>query len=234
MDQVEHFSKLKCIVFPGKNPAHHLEQYEQAYELWKNIWGEFWEQQAGKSVSISDTFCKQDYILTTFYGDQCAALMLVNLFDFRLKSSREDSYFQKVWLPSNHHLIENKSVLAASHYTVHPDFRRDRFFVSMKEWISSLTVQFFLDSNVDMMVGAMRKNKGVDKTVVGLGRTLVETYKQEEMNLDLDLVTFERERTHVHKNLEFLIRQHWSNRIEVQQQEWRVSDEQTTSNRIAA
>lgn len=234
MNQLDQLSKMRCFVFPGKDPDSHFEQYEQAYALWKNVWGEFWEQQAGKKVSISDTFNKHDFVLTTFYQGKCIALMLVNFFDFHLQSSHEDAYFQKVWLPEHHHLIKGKTVLAASHFTVHPDFRRDQFPVSMKEWISSLTAQFFIDSRADIMVGAMRKNKGVDKTVEGLGRTLVQTYKQDEMNLDLDLVLFEREKTHVHQSLEFLIRQHWNQRIEIKQQQWREGLREIESNRIAA
>lgn len=236
---VENFdiSKLKCMIFPGKNPSSHLKEYQSAYQLWKDVWGNFWQVQAGKEVAVSDTFLKQDHILTTFYGDQCIAMMLLNYFDFRNESSRYDTYFQKVWLPEKHELIKGHRVLAASHYTVHPDFRRDQFVYSMKEWIGSLTIQYFLNTDCQIMVGAMRKNKGVDKTAKNVGSTLIQTYKQDEMNLDLDLVIFERDKVHLHDSIALPIKSHWNGRIEVEKETWRKTDEgtnETKRNRKAA
>ena len=212
--------ELKLYVLPARNPnSDYFEQYENAYNLWKKIWIPFWKRRGQEGHANSDTFIRQDDLCAIFYRNECIALTLQYVSDFRLQSCKDDSYFSILWHKSTHKLLEPylPYVYTGNQITTAPQYRRGKLGFSLKDVLLGSCVNCFLErEECQVMVGAMRNDRGVNDLAYRFGAELAHSYFQAECQFDMDLVLFNRKKVHECTDLvaRKIIRDLWDNRID--------------------
>lgn len=151
------------------------EDYTRAYQTWKDSWYEVFHSIGKSYLAHSNAFTESDAITALFYKNECAALLLHKLVDFREDIWRDDSYFEP-WPEQALKMLTEKgtNILICSHYTVNKDFRRGgrfQFPFALKDFIAGVSFQYFLSTKADVMTGNMRNAKGVQKSFYKWGAT---------------------------------------------------------------
>lgn len=210
---------LELVLFSPRNPdPRFLERYESAYALWKRVWGSFWES-VGRPVLSSDSFIRQDDLCAIFRDDECVALTLQYVADFRIRSHREDSYFTNVFTPENHGVLETygPKIYCGNHITTDPGFRQRSAGFSLKDVLLGACVECFLERDeCRAMVGSMRADRGVTRLAQRFGAKVVTSYFARDYQFDLDLVVFERPTVHrcLDEQAREIVAKLWSRRID--------------------
>lgn len=171
---------------------------ESAYELWRDVWRDTFEQLDGIKQLHSDEFTRQDEIGVLTLGGRCISVTGLRWLDLSLARSREDSYFNPWPAPALAAL--GKSVVGITgNAVVHPDWRGALIqpppggadaparlaFVAI-----ALTIQRFFASPAECSVALTRNDRGMDRVAVALGAT---SLSQIQMHgVTTNVVTFPR------------------------------------------
>lgn len=163
----------------NRHDSENWTSYVRAYQVWKDCWFEVFHSIKKPYLAHSNAFTESDAVTALFYGDDCAALLLYKLVDFREELWRDDSYFAP-WPKDALDLLTEKgpNVLICSHYTVNKEFRkggRFEFPFAVKDFIAGIAFQYFLSTPADSMTGNMRNAKGVQKSFYKWGAVALKT-----------------------------------------------------------
>ena len=164
--------------------------FEKTYALWKSVWGQTLKELDGLDVLTSDNFSRQHEILSLFIDDICVAIVCHRYVDLSLLSSRDDSYF-KPWPQEAFKKLcahGNKAAIG-SQITIHSGYRGESPFGRIKNVITSLSLRHLMDTDVDVIAGTMRADKGMNRLFYNCGAEPIESHVILH-NVEVDLVAF--------------------------------------------
>ncbi len=168
-----------------------------------DAWFRTWEDAAKNDLKIdmelfSDSFTRQDEIVGIYDHDaeKCIGMAFFRYINFNDPTSKKDSYFKEWPEHAQAKLIEKgKDVAVCSQFTVTADYRKTRTPFKWKDALMySITHHFVHNTQSDVMTGAVRVNKGVNRSSYGTGAvSLVSNLENKDYNALEDLVAFYRE-----------------------------------------
>jgi hypothetical protein len=213
------------MVFSGRSPQAALEKfYIPAYKTWSDTWKDAFRELDGNDTLFSDDFTRQHEIGALFHNEDCIALSFFNPQDFRLETSRLDSYF-KPWTELIFQKFLNQGewdCLVSSYFTVHKDWRKSQENISVKDILSGLAIERFLLTNHHFMVGTLRNNRGMNELGYRFGaEPIMKNLKHH--GVEVDVVSFYRDKVHTDHDAKIYeciaaamengnLSQQWSNR----------------------
>lgn len=167
------FEDLELVILPGKGPsAAQLELYNKVYECWRELWSSALKNEILQVDTdlYSNDFTKQDEVLALFYQGEFAGLSCLRSVDFNEDATKHDSYFSK-WPEFTVRKLNSygKRVLICSQLTVSPNFRRSYLGISWKDLLVALSARRLLDTDCDVMIGAVRRIRGMEKATYRSG-----------------------------------------------------------------
>lgn len=216
-------SNLQYIVIPGCSPAEAplrselFSIHEEAFKCWKAVWSATFQELDGIDVVYSDDFTRQHKIGCVMQSGKCLAVVFLRTIDFRLASSRHDSYF-KVWsdLAVQKLVKDGPKVAVGSNITVSPQHRGVLPCGSkLKNLLLGLCIHEAFEMGADVMTGNLRRNKGMHKTGEAFDSDPIDSTFHH--GVEVDLVAFYRRKLlasnalHRHASLERL----WATRLDL-------------------
>jgi hypothetical protein len=208
--------QMTYALLPGKFPPMHLNSlYEKAYECWKDVWREAFQELEGNPTVYSNDFTRQDEVSALYYKDTCIGTTFFNWLDLNSPPSRDDEYF-KVWTPKalSELTRHGSRILVCSYFTLHPNGRRNSLGVSLKDVLMGLLVKRFLDTDAPAMTGTVRNNRGVNVCTYRHGAVPLELNLKLH-GVDVDLIAFYRDTAKVGDDpiVSDLVESLWNRRI---------------------
>ena len=158
----------------------------EAYRCWSEVWKSTLRELDGLPDVPSDEFTRQDEVCALFHGYECIGMTCFRWVDASVPMFRDDSYF-KTW-PSD--AVETACafgprICILSNLTVAAPWRRAKG-TSVMELLGALSVERFLASDGDTLVGTPRRDRGVNKLCYRLGfRPVVEEVTHHGVLIDL-------------------------------------------------
>ena len=164
---------LQLVILPGKGPSvTQLEQYNKVYACWRELWSTALKNEILQVETdlFSNDFTRQDEVLALFYQGECAGLCCLRSVDFDEEATKDDAYFSK-WPEITVRKLNSygKRVLVCSQLTVSPNFRRNYLGISWKDLLVALAARRLLDTRCEVMVGAVRRVRGMEKATYRSG-----------------------------------------------------------------
>lgn len=158
---------LKLLILPGKGAsAAQLDQYNKVYDCWRQLWSTAFKQEILQVDSdlYSNDFTRQDEVLALFYQGECVGLSCLRSVDFNEEATKDDAYFSR-WNEFTLRKLNSygKRVLICSQLTVSPKFRRSYLGISWKDLLVALSARRLLDTECEVMIGAVRRVRGMEK-----------------------------------------------------------------------
>ena len=162
---------LRVVYLPGSHPeASRVADYRKAYEMWCQVWTQFFRDLPEARDLFADQFTRQEEIAALFHGEQCIGMSFFRWVDFNLVDQTRDSYF-KLWGKADLEslLREGSMICVPSFLTVSPDFRRDRCNFDVRRLVLGLVTKRFEASTGDAMPVVTRNAKGVNEVFYSMG-----------------------------------------------------------------
>jgi hypothetical protein len=157
---------------------------EEAYEVWRDVWQDTFDELDGTRCIYSDEFTRQDEIAVISLAGRCIAVAGLRWLDMSLPRSREDSYF-KPWPAASVEALGNGVVGVTGNAVVHPHWRGTLVRPPLTPshpggphpeeparlaYVSiALTIQRFFASPADCSVALTRNDRGMDRVASALG-----------------------------------------------------------------
>jgi hypothetical protein len=158
----------------------------EAYRCWSDVWKTTLRELDNLPDVPSDEFTRQDEIGALFQDYECIGLTCFRWVDTSQAMFLDDSYF-KVWPKAASDAARElgPNVCILSNLTVSPAWRRARG-LSVMEVLGCLSVDRFLHSDGDALVGTPRTDRGVNKLCYRLGfRSLARDVVHHGVKIDL-------------------------------------------------
>lgn len=167
-----------------------------AFGTWSRVWNDTIKELGIEQRLFSDSFTRQDEIMTIFHGPVCVGMLLLRFIDFQYFDFSTDSYF-KVWEKADiSRLIQSgDKIMISSYLTVLPSYRAKESGIKFGEIILDLMAQRFLISNCDSIAGITRRERKVHVTSYSLGAEMIKSDLPFFAPHDrVDLLVFERKK----------------------------------------
>jgi hypothetical protein len=149
---------------PGRDVPHrYAEIYDKAYELWASVWAQTFAELDGSGTLYADDFLRRDEVVVLSHDNEPVALSLFHRLDLRRPAHRADSYFRPFPQSLLTTLVANgqHDVLIGSYFTLSPTFRKGRADLPVKDILFGAVTQRFVTSGAQLMLGIMRKDRGM-------------------------------------------------------------------------
>ncbi len=152
----------------------YLETYNKIYQCWRDVWSETFLEIDKNPVLYSDAFTRQDLISAILVDGECKALCVHRYADAKMGTLAHDSYFNN-WSETHLQklLSRGPQVLVCSYLTIHQSARKQSVGIPLIEYLVGLGTEVFIQSNADVMTGAMRKNRKAHDVTYHWGATPV-------------------------------------------------------------
>lgn len=154
------------IFYPDSISSEELNDYNQAFSFWYEVWLETRREIGHADDTASDSFSRQSEILVLYSAGKPIATCCHRYVDLRQLCIAYDSYFAPAtWPPSVRALIPSlgESCLLGSHIYIHPEFRRARSGLPMKNIVCALSMAHINGTRPDVLLGITRIDKGIDR-----------------------------------------------------------------------
>lgn len=187
--------RLRFLQPPNLSHRTSSEEFSAAYQTWHSVWADTLKQFGSDEKLFSDSFSRQDEILSIFHERTCIAILLLRWMDFARFNYASDSYF-KNWTEVDIARLTKfgKKIMISSFLTVHPEYRMKQMGFSFRDVILDLMVQRFLISPMDSISGITRREKHVHTTSYSLGATAIRKDIPYHNDADrVDLLVFYRQ-----------------------------------------
>lgn len=168
-------TNLKYIICPGSgitNSAHDI--YESIYDCWSTVWSAAYKEMKFENKLYSDSFTRQTYIGAIFFEKKCLALCFFRWANANRSDFASDSYFS-YWKPEDISKLslQGPNVIISSHFTIHPIARSGNLDFSMKDLLTGISVEFFMNAHADAMAANLRRDKGINDSCANWGANLI-------------------------------------------------------------
>lgn len=182
---------LELIFLPGRfPPKEYLDKYHKAYHCWRSVWEHAYQVELHNLEDMpSDSFTRQDEVLSLFYKGQCAGVTFFKWIDAAEEPVVEDSYFKR-WpeIAFRKLCTQGKNIVISSYFTLHFDYRKNFMGLPWKDLLMGLIAKRFVVSGCDAMAGTTRLAKNVGEVAYRTGASpLIKNmpFASEEDKVDL-------------------------------------------------
>ena len=168
-------SKLRYVICPGSNPSEEFQPlYNSVYDCWYRVWKEAYKEMQLNRDLYSDSFTRQDYVGAIFYGDRCLGLCFFRWANIQSPDFASDSYFS-YWTPEDMQALalRGPNIIISSNFTICPLARKGNLDFSMKDLLTGISVEFFMNANADSMAANLRVDKKVNEACAKWGGQLI-------------------------------------------------------------
>lgn len=183
---------FRLVILKGSEctPAF-VNLHNQAYDHWKTLWRATFAELDNATSVESDNFSRQDDVLGLFIDDHCVAMVCHRYVDLALESVRDDSYFS-TWTDENFAKVKSQGRWAAigNQISIHPEYRKLPNGIATKDVLLWFSLRHLQNKNIDVIVGAVREDKGLDKLFASYGAEILAQGVQQH-NVTVSLVSFE-------------------------------------------
>jgi hypothetical protein len=167
------------------------EELESVYRLWKKLWTESYIEMGKEKLLTSDTFTRQHEILAIYYQGQPIASVCHRYANLSLESTYEDSYFKNSWSAKEIDYLKSLkgSVLLGSQISVDKNFRNAATGMDLKRLISFVSLKHAQNRGVNVILGMMRVNRGMEKVFIEAGGNIL-AQNRDYFDVKVDLIAF--------------------------------------------
>src|SRR5580692_9143278 len=158
----------------------------EAYRCWSDVWKTTLRELDNLPDVPSDEFTRQDEVVALFHEYECIGLTCLRWVDTSRPMFLDDSYF-KIWPKAATDAAREHGprICIVSNLTVAAPWRRARG-LSVMEVLACLSLDRFLRSSGDAVVGTPRADRGVNRVCYGLGfRPLAREVVHHGVKIDL-------------------------------------------------
>ncbi len=163
---------------------------------------------------FSDSFTRQDYIGALLYEEQCVALCFFRRANATLPDFRQDSYFS-YWDAEDLKCLtlQGPRIIVSSNFTIHPLVRKGNIDFSMKDLLTGISVEFFMNAEADAMAANLRVDKKVNDACAKWGADLIKPNVHVSGGICGDLMVFYKDRVAQRNplDLESEVKRLWQN-----------------------
>lgn len=210
---------IKYVICPGDNPSQEfVNTYNQIYNCWKTVWESTYKELKIDKHLYADSFTRQTNVGAIFYDDICMAMCFFRHTDFNLSSFGDDSYFS-CWSESNRNQLKanGHKIIVSSNFTIHPLARKGNLPFSMKDLLTGISVEYFLNSNADSMAANLRVDRKVNESCKKWGAHLIEANVTASNGEPGDLMYFHKQQNETDQTNEnyLMVKKLWAERMEV-------------------
>jgi len=190
---IDHLNLLNLRIFRTPPDARDAAAFEDVYRLWHAAWVEASREMAVGSPLVSDALTRQHEVLVLYDGDRPIACVCHRYAELRAPSTLADSFFQYPWTEKaqatlNDHGQDGWAVLG-SQITIDRSYRKSHSASGIKFLISFLSLEYAQRSGVDVILGRMRVDKGMDKVFYQAGAVALDS-RVPYYDTTIDLVAF--------------------------------------------
>ncbi|MBC7540861.1 MAG: hypothetical protein H7281_18715 [Bacteriovorax sp.] len=143
--------------------------YDLSFKAWHETWQKTYQMDFNSPKSLnSDTFTRQDDVLSLFYKGECFAVCIFTHLNMTDEYAHHDSYFN-CWPEDAIKALcaRGPNIITCTQYTVCENFRGEGpTSLGKNPWrtlITAMIGKYFLKSGKDAMSAITRVNKGIDK-----------------------------------------------------------------------
>lgn len=198
LNPLSFFAPVKLVILSGtppKDPAG-VKLYNQAYELWQNVWAVTLRELDGLPKLHSDQFTRQEIVAGLFTDQECIGLTCFRRANLSVAADRDDSWF----IPWPSHILTGLGQThphswANSFFTVHPDYRRShgsgplQDHIELSVLLTEVVSMISIDLRADAVFGVTRNNRSVNK-LAAYGGAVAVAEKQMHHGVEVDLIAF--------------------------------------------
>lgn len=166
--------QLHCL--SPRRPAEHPELYAEAYALWRQIWSDTMVEIGSDQALDCDDFARADEILVLCSGREAIGLALLQRFDPHAAAEQVDSCDHPCPPEALEQLAARgvRDLLVGRYFTLAPGFRkRAALPFSLKDLLLGAVVGRFLASGAQLLLGAMRDERGMQRLGYRFGAQLL-------------------------------------------------------------
>lgn len=188
--------EIELIIFPAKCPSKiFLEAYNQAYACWREVWDSFYKEMSTSEKLFSDTFSRQDEIITLFFRGECAALLFCREVDFSENATFHDSYFD-IWPEEALKRLckDGNKILLISQLSIREKFRKSYLGLSWRDLLVGLCYERFHPSDCHAAATSVRIQKRMDQSILKVNGTPLVHNLHYRFDQNVDLVGFFRDK----------------------------------------
>jgi len=214
-------SKLQYVVCPGNNPDPSFQEYyNKIYDCWDTVWSDAYKEMKFDKELWSDSFTRQNYIGAIFYQERCLGLCFFRWANADLMDFSKDSYFS-YWNEQDLKALtlNGPHVIISSNFTIHPLARKGNLDFSMKDLLTGISVEFFMNANADAMAANLRVDKKVNDACAKWGAELIRPNVHVSGGICGDLMVFYKSQVLKRPQLELEdeVKRLWHNRLVIPQ-----------------
>lgn len=169
-ENIEKFSKLNCILFPGRGKRcmdQYFDLYNKSYIFWREMMKEAFNSENLKELAeklTSDDFVRHEEFVCLFFENEPVGLLMFDWMDFQSQSAVEHSYFSR-YPDGIVDDIKNQShriIMTIGHLTVHPDWRKSKIGPGISEILTGFMTRRFLESHATALVFLTRNTRSTN------------------------------------------------------------------------
>lgn len=208
------YNDLQLKVFSQPCSQESSHELESVYHLWKKLWTESYIEMGKDPLVVSDTFTRQHEVLALFYKGAPIASVCHRYVHLNADSTYEDSYFKNSW--SDQEITHLKSLtgvgVLGSQISLDKNFRKSASGIDIKRLISFISLKYAQNLKVEVILGMMRLDRGMEKVFYEAGATVLARARQYYATT-VDLVAFYPNKNpvkipdHFQFQVEFLLKQ---------------------------
>lgn len=166
-----------------------------SYRMWSEVWAETFRELDGETELTSDNFTRQNEIgVLRFDGRPIGSVSFIrlNLNDSHWRKDSSVKSWPELKLIQLGRKYGSRPVMVACYFVLRPEYRREVIGCSSKRLLLALTVEHFLNSDCDGMIGTARADRGMHISCYDVGAQ--ESVKGIQYHgVDVELVHWDRE-----------------------------------------
>lgn len=154
------------IFYPDAISVDEIPDYNRAFSFWYEVWLETRREVDATLATPSDSFSRQSEILVLYSDGHPIATCCHRYVDLRHDCVIYDSYFTTaIWPASVKASIPSlgQTCLLGSHIFIHPEFRKRRSGIPIKNILCALSIAHVNGTRPDVFLGAARIDRGIHK-----------------------------------------------------------------------
>lgn len=154
------------IFYPDAISHDEIEDYNEAFSFWFDVWIETRREVDDTLATPSDSFSRQSEILVLYCQGRPIATCCHRYINLRHKCAMYDSYFtSSIWPDRVKAIVPSlgQTCLLGSHIFIDPEFRKSRSGLSTKNILCALALTHIDGTRPDVVLGMTRVDKGIHK-----------------------------------------------------------------------
>jgi len=175
---------LSCTLLPGKYTQEQKvpDLYNSVYRYWKETWSEFFRKAGSPPDSLNlENFMRHAFVITVHEKEKVVGTLLSSVFHLGATPTYEHPciapFIHDVpQLVTRDGLDQSGACITGEYLSVHPEFRKERYGISMADVLIGILMRIFVERNFKLALAATVRSAKVDQICKKFGYTEVGSY----------------------------------------------------------